>query len=204
MKNADWNNIIKSKDFTDYLNNEELIQLSMSSHKIRKYYSKDIIKCFNFSAFVDFRGYKSTVIAEKYNKFGDLHYHLLNPYIPLTSDLTESKIQFVQDMKIFNKDLRKMVIHNSIDYSYLLYEIPAIFPKIKTLVITNSVLTIELLQHLFNNLKNLEDLEVCENIFIHDNEGIDDYIVEWPTSLISLKLSDNMSINFYNDHRILL
>jgi hypothetical protein len=61
-------------------------------------------------------------------------------------------------MKIFSKDLKKIVIHDSIDYSYLLYEIPAIFPKIKTLVITNSVLTIELLQHLFNNLKNLENL----------------------------------------------
>jgi hypothetical protein len=195
MKNADWNSIIKSKDFTDYLNNEELIQLSMSSHKIRKYYSKDIIKCFNFSAFVDSRGYKSTVIAEKYNNYGDLFYNLLNPYIPLTSDLTESKNQFVQDMKIFSKDLKKIIIHNSIDYSYLLYEIPEIFPKIKTLVITNSVLTIELLQHLFNNLKNLESLEICENIFIHPNEDINDYTIEWPTYLTSFKLCGNMIIN---------
>jgi hypothetical protein len=64
----------------------------MSPHKISKYYSKDIIKCFNFSAFVDSRGYKSTAIAENYNDFEDLIYHLSNPYIPLTMELIEVKI----------------------------------------------------------------------------------------------------------------
>ncbi|KXN65441.1 RNI-like protein [Conidiobolus coronatus NRRL 28638] len=118
-------------------------------------------------------------------------YHIINPYKPLTTELDECKKQLSNDLEIFKEYTKSFVLSNSVGYIYLLYEIPCIFPNITTLVLNGSAFTMEALSYLLDSLKYLEDLNLTENLIFKDEEISNEYTINYPISLRSLKLGDN-------------
>ncbi|KXN66269.1 hypothetical protein CONCODRAFT_11936 [Conidiobolus coronatus NRRL 28638] len=182
MKITDWNIIFKLKDFGEYLCNNDLLRLSMSSKSVRSYLSQNTLKSLNFSHFVDDRGYDSAVSMKKTCRY---------------QELTRSKIKFAQELKLFNGNPSKLIVNDSREYYYLLYEIPRIFPIITTLVLNNSVFTMEVLQYLLN-YDSLENFELTNNVIFYDKEFSYEYTINYPASLRSLKLRYNQCIEVHD------
>jgi hypothetical protein len=191
MNNNDWINILKLNGLRDYLSNNDSIQLSTSSKKLRRLFFKDSIKTFNFSSFATTKDYPSLFIKQETGKYGDKTNTFINPFKPLTNELIESKKKFNNDLKIFNGSPKKIVVDDFGRYHYLLNEAPIIFPNITTLVLNNSEFTIDLFQYMLDNFKYLENLELTENILFHNAENSHEYTINYPISLKSLKLGNN-------------
>ncbi|KXN65285.1 hypothetical protein CONCODRAFT_13183 [Conidiobolus coronatus NRRL 28638] len=191
MEDIDWNIIFKLKEFCGHLCNNDLIQLSMSSKKSRKLSAKNIFKTLNLCPFVINSGYSSSVIKEDNCGYGFKIYHIINPYKSITSELTECKKAPQKRHKKINGNTKNLVFGDSRGHFYLLNEIPSIFPNITTLVLKDSVFTMEVLQNLLINLKYLENLDLTENVIFKDATISNEYSISYPISLISLKLGEN-------------
>ncbi|KXN64609.1 hypothetical protein CONCODRAFT_170984 [Conidiobolus coronatus NRRL 28638] len=190
MNNSDWNIIFKLNEFSNYFSGKGLIQLSMSSKKSRNLLAKDIFKTLNLRSFICDKDYSSLFIKEisqnysKYNIF-------INPFKPLSSELIESKIKFINDLKKFNRVLKSLVVNECVRYHYLLNEIPYISSNITTLIFKNSHFRLDTFQYLLDNFKCLEKLELFENTILHNAEISNEYTVKYPISLRSLILYEN-------------
>jgi hypothetical protein len=194
MKYIDWGIIFKLKEFIDYLCDYDLIQLGMSSKKLKEQLNAKILKDLNFYSLVSNSDYTSSVVKEQNNGMGFTKFHFANPYKSLACELNESKKRFSNDVKKFNQNTKNFVLSDSMGYFYLLYEIPGIFPNITSLVLNDSAFTIEVLLNLLYNLKCLENLELTENAIFEDIGILDEYTVNYPIMLRSLKLGENRVI----------
>jgi hypothetical protein len=193
MKKTDWNIVFKLKDFGKYLCNNNLLILSMTTKSIRCYFSQNILQSLNFSRFVDGRDYDSVVSMKKTCRYQGDRCSCIYQIKPLTKELTKSKMKFAHELKLFDGNPRKLIVNGSKEYYYLLYEIPRIHPIISTLVLNNSVFTMEVLQYLLN-YDSLEELELANNVIFYDKEFSSEYTINYPGSLKSLKLRYNQCI----------
>jgi hypothetical protein len=191
MNNINWNIIIKLKDFSEYFCNKDLIQLSMSCKKSREVLTKEVFNTFNLLSFTSSKDYSSLIFKLNTDKYSEKFYTFTNPYKPLTSGLTRSKKRFSNDLKLLNKSINKFVVNDYQKYRYLLNEIPCVFPNITTLVLNDSMFTLNALQSLFDNFKYLEKLELTCNLILHDERISGEYTFNYPISLTSLKLHGN-------------
>ncbi|KXN66266.1 hypothetical protein CONCODRAFT_168531 [Conidiobolus coronatus NRRL 28638] len=202
MVNSDWNIVFKLKDFIDYLTNNDSIQLSMSSKKLRKPLIKDSFKTFNFSSFTSTKDYSSLFIKRETNKYGYQFDTYINPFKPLTRELIEFRKEFCNDLKLLNRSPKNLLVNDYGMYHYLLNEIPSIFPNITTLVLDGSVFTVDTFQYLLDNFKSLENLEITHSsIFLYLESSNDytfnyltNYHVNYPISLRNFKTIEFMVI----------
>jgi hypothetical protein len=64
MNNINWYYIFKLKEFAEYLNDEDLILLCMSSKKLRKLLIKETSNTLNLHSFTSSNGYSSHFIRK--------------------------------------------------------------------------------------------------------------------------------------------
>ncbi|KXN66267.1 hypothetical protein CONCODRAFT_11934, partial [Conidiobolus coronatus NRRL 28638] len=189
-KDIDWNLIIKLKDFSEYLCTKDLIKLSIICKKSRNPLIKDALNTFNLHSFTSNRDYFSLIIDQNTSQNGNKNI-FINPYKPLMSELIDSKKEFINDLKLYKGNPKKLVVSECLYYNYLLNEIPGIFPNITTLVINDSAFTMYTLQCLLDSFKCLENLVLTCSLIFHNAEISNDYIISYPTSLRNLKLGEN-------------
>ncbi|KXN67824.1 hypothetical protein CONCODRAFT_167089 [Conidiobolus coronatus NRRL 28638] len=207
MKDSDWITIFKLKEFTSYFDIKDLIQLSLCCQKFRKCLIIEISRSFNFTSFVKNHDYKSCTVVEEDEEYkiiepllaelcsideAGLVYYVHNPYKPLTSKFIESKDQFVSDLKQLQNQPILLKIKFLADYHYLLYDVPSVFTKLSTIIISGSQLKLEELQYLLNNLKYLSDLELSKNRLLQYSQDLNQTFINWSDSLKKLKIFDNV------------
>lgn len=217
MKDIDWNIIFKLNEFVDFLGNKNLIELSMSSKKIRKNLDKEISKSLNFHSFANSENYKSVVIDEYeeiiyrpiYSPISNIsdsessntshdyittkktRYCLINPYKPDDDEFIQSIEKLKSDLNPVQRNLNQLLILDSRDYSYMLCKIPLMFNNLETLIIVESALKIEALISLLNNFNQLKNFELAYNIIFQNLENPNEYDFNWPDSLKNLKIVGN-------------
>ncbi|KXN65283.1 hypothetical protein CONCODRAFT_13181 [Conidiobolus coronatus NRRL 28638] len=197
--------ILKLKEFSQYLDNMELTNLSMCSSNIRECLLPEIFNSFNFSGFNETKKYKRgfiTCFCEEYEEiksllnitdtrsFGWLEF-TRNFYKPLTKDYIDSKARFQSDLNQLPFRPKKLKLNNISGYDYLVYDLYSAFFNINILSINFSNIQFEVLKYLLDNLTYLEDLEIVGNTFIKCDEESNSYSINWPLNLKKLNFGDN-------------
>jgi hypothetical protein len=191
MTAINWTHILKLKEFQSYFNTYELQQLSMVSTEFRTSLINGIFKIFNFEQFILYRNYYSYFIdKEKYDD-SFLISQCINPYKLLTSDFISSKNMFKLDLKEFPSSPNQLIISNSFDYGYLLYDIPKAFSKLTNITVSHSRIEFELFQRLLDSLNYLESIELSNTKFLQYTQNSIQTPFNWPASLKKLKLCYN-------------
>jgi hypothetical protein len=191
MSTVNWISVLKLEEFQLYFNINELQRLSMVSNRFRTALINIIFKVFNFKKFVLNRKYYSYFINEQNFDNLALISYSINPYKPLNSYFFSSKNKFKLDLKEFLSYPSQLIISNSKDYSYLLYDVPKPFLNITSMVISYSQLQFELLQYLLDSLNFLEVIELLNTQFIQYTQNSVQRPFTWPIKLKKLKLSYN-------------
>jgi hypothetical protein len=191
MNAVNWSYIFKIKEFKTYIENDDLIQLSIVSKKFRNSLKYTIYEYFNFRNLVKMKNYKSCILSEYNDDNENSVYYTVNFYKSLDSEFIDGKDSFKSDLESFSYNTSNLVLIDVTDYHYLFYQIPSIFYNLKTLIIDSTVIMQDILQYLFDNLNYLEDLELIGNRIYKRMEDSKIFI-NWPTNLKKLELGLNL------------
>ncbi|KXN70325.1 hypothetical protein CONCODRAFT_70788 [Conidiobolus coronatus NRRL 28638] len=194
MKDSNWIIIFRLKEFSNYFTKDELIQLSLGCKVFRSCLSRYIFNSFNFRSFTDIGKYNDSIISDNEHINDHNRVYIYNPFKPLDSDLTKSKAQFNLDLKLFPNQPMELVVQSAEYYYHILYDIPNVFTKLTTVIISHSILQCELFQDLLNNLDCLNSLELSNSSLIQFTKSSDITPIEWPSSLKRLKVCNNKTV----------
>jgi hypothetical protein len=192
MKDSDWIIIFKLKEFNSCLTSNELIQLSLGCKMFRECLIRYIYVKFDFTLYANFGNYNSCIVSRGEYKKGSTMVYVSNPFKSLGRVLTKNKARFKLELENFHYKPRKLVVYNAEYYYYLLYDIPSVFSKLTTIIISYSNFLYEQLQYLLDNIKCLENLELSNSNLIQDAQSPDITPINWPNSLKKLKICNNL------------
>ncbi|KXN70323.1 hypothetical protein CONCODRAFT_7163 [Conidiobolus coronatus NRRL 28638] len=191
MKDSDWIVILRLKEFSSYLNNSDLIQLSLECKLFRKCLTPVIFSNFNFTPFAEIGCYNNCVISNNEYKSDHNRTYIHNPFKPLSTDLDKSKAQFNFELKLLHNKPKKLLVYDADFYYHLLYDIPSVFTKLTTIIISDSSLHYEIFQYLLDNVYCLNTLELSNSILIQSAQSPYLIPVSWSNSLKKLKACNN-------------
>ncbi|KXN65438.1 hypothetical protein CONCODRAFT_20730, partial [Conidiobolus coronatus NRRL 28638] len=191
--------ILKLKEFRDCLSSLEVVELSISSKKVRELVKSLLFNKFDFRSFIENKKYKYDVInksCEEYNSIkhlliqannleqesakDDFEYEredeynrfIRNPYKCLTKEYLESSDKLQFDLKQFRFRPKILELNCTQHFDYLIYGLCNAFSNINILSICASTFN---LSYSINWPLNLKKLEIGENVFgFIDNDN--DYI----------------------------
>jgi hypothetical protein len=118
--------------------------------------------------------------------------------------LTKSKAQFNLDLRLIPNKPIKLIVYNSEYYYHLLCDIPSVFTKLTTMVVSHSSLRCEILQYLLDNIKCLDSLELSNSSLIQLDPSSNFVPINWPNSLKKLKACNNRIARVEDRQRDLL
>ncbi|KXN65437.1 hypothetical protein CONCODRAFT_20729 [Conidiobolus coronatus NRRL 28638] len=211
ITNKSWLNVLHFNELVDYLSISDLKDLSMTCKHLRIKLTSSIFNSFKFDRFINEREYKSCIFTQfddVFNNYDELVKYtevdapenefageidtlfVINPSRFDASDYKASKAKFIDDIKLYPCNPKKLIIDIH-DCYYLLYELHSVFDNIKSLTIQSSIVNFGTLQHLMDNLILLEDLALSNNWILKYKVDFSKTCINWPASLKKLKISKN-------------
>jgi uncharacterized protein YozE (UPF0346 family) len=211
INNNPWLNVLHFKELVDYLSISDIKHLTMSCKHLRIKLTPNFFNTFKFDCFIDEGDYKSCIFTQFDDIFNDYDelvkyteaeasqnefageidtLFVINPCRFDTKDYRASKNKFIDDLKLYPCNPKKLIIDIH-DCYYLLYDLHIVFNNIKSLTIESSIISFGTLQQLMGNLILLEDLTLSSNWILKYKEDFSKFTINWPESLKKLKILKN-------------